>query len=1490
MIRIKIISIVFLALLGFNAKGQSTKSFSTDPSAFLSELKIFLVETDKKEGEKLIETFTPLWGSGRFSQSQQKDIIKTGNAMLKKRMKAFPDFKNYINSLISFAQSDQSSQSFDAWQASIDKLLALPARHFSNYINVCNFLFQDRSLYVSPSTRWYTPDGSYSFGFDSIPKIDFGKMTLICTAKSDSSVIYSTAGSLYPTLNLFIGKGGRVNWIRAGFDEQTVRADLNDYKIDVSGSDWSADSVVFVNSVYFNKPLIGTYRDKILANVTPDKATYPRFESHDLNLVIKNIVPDLDYSGGFSMVGNKMVGSGNDDENAKLLIKREGKPFLLAASRGFVVRKERITSDNASVTIFHEQDSIYHPSLSFKYIVQDREVALIRGEDGKSKSPYFNSYHQIDMYFDGLYWKIDDPIINMKMISGEGESKATFESSNYFRKNRFLKLQSLSEVHPLFRIKQYTERRGSPEIYTEDLAKEMKLSVNEVRTMLINLSNQGFVTYDSKNDMAIAKDRLNYYLLANTGKIDYDVLMFESVISAKPNASINLLNFEITMRGLAPIILSDSQNVVIYPGDQEIKMKKNRDFAFTGRVKAGRFDFYGKQFTFDYHNFKINLDNVDSLRLKVESDNPQDVDEYGNRRLVNVRSVLQNINGDLLIDYQGNKSGLHNYPEYPVFNSKKDSYVYYDRKFIQNGVYDKDRFYFHLDPFTIDSLDNFSRAGLRFDGEFVSAGIFPDFRDTLRLQKDLSLGLTRTSGPEGWPAYGGKGQFTNTINLSNAGLHGNGTLDYLTSTSKSDDFLFLPDSMNSSVKLFENRKEIYKGIEFPEVFSPNVYVHWQPYNDVMYVNRKIEDMTMYENQAQLNGNLQLKPSGMTGNGVMSFAASELESKMFKYKSNTFGADTSDFRLTSDNTAALAFTTKNVNSHIDFTRRVGEFKSNGGGSYVSFPLNQYICFIDQFKWFMDQQEIELSSGSSAQVVEDTLSTGLSLTGSEFISVDPRQDSLRFKAPFAKYSLKDYLIKAEQVALVYTADAAVIPDSGKLVIERYAKMRTLENARIVANNTTKYHTIYNAKVNILGRKKYEGSGDYDYVDENRTKHHFHFNNVRVDSTLQTIADGELNDTSGFPLSNHFLFKGSVHLLANKQFLEFSGFTMPNIQCGLIERNWIRFRGEINPDNVSVPVNSPITDTGAKLAAAVAQTSDTTGIYAAFLMPKKRATDLELINASGVLFYNKETNQFRITTAEKRDKPLSPGNYLSLDDASCKVFGEGKISFGADLGQLSMTTVGNLKNDLKTDSTEFDLLMVLDFPFADDALKSMSEFLSTNAMLKPTQDIGRLTFEKGLAEIAGKEKADKMIAELNLYGAFKKIPDELRHTFFFTELKMAWNNDLRAYRSIGQIGVSNMDKTSINRRMNGHIEILRKRSGDSFTIYLEPENGTWYYFSYSRGLMQAISSSSVFNEAIEKLKPEKRVSKVKDKPDFEYILSTDRAVRNFLKKLSPADQSEN
>ena len=112
-----------------------------------------------------------------------------------------------------------------------------------------------------------------------------------------------------------------------------------------------------------------------------------------------------------------------------------------------------------------------------------------------------------------------------------------------------------------------------------------------------------------------------------------------------------------------------------------------------------------------------------------------------------------------------------------------------------------------------------------------------------------------------------------------------------------------------------------------------------------------------DKNVSLDGNLILASKGLGGNGNALFLESELYSKDFYFKQDAYGADTSDFKLKSDQEGVLAIQTKNVKSKIDLVKRFGDFISNGKGSYVSFPLNQYICYIAQFKWFIDKQEVE-----------------------------------------------------------------------------------------------------------------------------------------------------------------------------------------------------------------------------------------------------------------------------------------------------------------------------------------------------------------------------------------------------------------------------------------------------------------------------------------------------------------------------------------------------
>jgi hypothetical protein len=110
---------------------------------------------------------------------------------------------------------------------------------------------------------------------------------------------------------------------------------------------------------------------------------------------------------------------------------------------------------------------------------------------------------------------------------------------------------------------------------------------------------------------------------------------------------------------------------------------------------------------------------------------------------VRVKNVLEQVTGTLEIDEPSNKNGLQEvnpdgkmtgrYPQLPKFNSSKESYVYYDKRSTQRGVYVRDKFYYRSDPFqTRFSLDNFTNAGLNFAGTLVSGRHLPRHQGTPR--------------------------------------------------------------------------------------------------------------------------------------------------------------------------------------------------------------------------------------------------------------------------------------------------------------------------------------------------------------------------------------------------------------------------------------------------------------------------------------------------------------------------------------------------------------------------------------------------------------------------------------------------------------------------------------------------------------------------------------------------------------------------------------
>jgi len=916
--------------------------------------------------------------------------------------------------------------------------------------------------------------------------------------------------------------------------------------------------------------------------------------------------------------------------------------------------------------------------------------------------------------------------------------------------------------------------------------------------------------------------------------------------------------------------------LVIYPKNQEVILHKNRNFDFAGRIMAGRFEFFGKKFDFDYDRFKLNLDNVDSLRLRVET---SEKDEFGKVQLKKVKTVIENVIGDILIDHPYNKSGVKSLAKYPIFNSVKNSYAYYDKGSILGGVYKRSNFYFQIDPYQVDSLDNFSNEGLVFKGNFASAGIFPDLREELRLQEDYSLGFKRNTGDIGLPIYQEKGKFINAMQLSHKGLRGDGEIQYITASAKSNDFVFYPDSVNAFCKNLNVKAATQGNVEYPDVEAAEVKLHWEPYKPNKFeVAQTKEALSLYSGESKLKGKINIGETGMTGSGLLEFASAEVASKEFRFKREDFKSDTASFAFTArnevnpDGTKEVAIKTDNVKADVSFKNRQGQFKSNSADSYIEFPVNKYIAYMDELRWYMDKDEVDMNSSMNE----------IDLIGSRFVSVRPDQDSITFVAPRAKYALADRTIRTEGVKLIRVADATIYPNEEKINVERNAVITPFTNSRLTANNDLKYHDIYNATIEVIAKRKYKASGDYDFEDALGKIQKITFKSITQDTAGNTVGTGDIEESLKFSFSSEFEFKGKVNLFAPSKFLIFDGGVRISHNCESISKNWLKFKYEIDPGNIMIPVDSfPKSIDNEKLMAGLVLIKDSTHVYPVFMSKKQKIGDQEIINARGFLKFDKSKQEFQITTKEKYVNPELPDDFVTMKQANCDVSGEGRLNFGLDLGQVKLQTFGTASHSIVSDKTNFKAMIAMDFFLAPELWKMIEETIAATTGLQAA-DVTSPDYKKALTGLIGKEPADKLLKDLSATGTIKKFPDELNKAIVFSNVEMKWNTETRSYISEGWVPISNIGKTPVNKVIKGKIEMVKKRGGDILNVYIELESQKWYFFNYTRNIMNVIAGDENFNKVIRELDGKKRALDVPSgQAPYQFMIGIEKRKRDFLER---------
>jgi hypothetical protein len=1280
--------------------------------------------------------------------------------------------------------------------------------------------------------------------------ITFTNVDLVLATRFDTTQLVGTSGSFLFSDNQFVGEGGKFDWSVADMPEVYVK--FNKYAFAVKNPVIVSDKVSLYYPDKIDTPVEGIFNFTSKSHKTADDAQYPRFKSYSDDIKVKNLGENIDYKGGFALAGRHIYSSSINGGNATIKIQHQGKSPFKAISKRFEFNDSLITSDVTYAAIYMDQDSIYHHGVRLLYNKDIRELKLYKDKGGYKNSSFIDSYHQIEMDCDAVSWALDSSKIEFYIINARHQVPATFESKEYYNDGRFERLQGLYNFHPVIMLASYAAKAQSQTFSLYDLAEAYKQNPDQLKSLMANMMNDGFIEYNELTGMIKLREKTSHYFLSQRNKKDFDFMSIKSISAAHTNAVLDLNTQELLINGVERFYLSDSLGVYIEPNNKVLRMLDNRNFIFDGKINAGKFLTFGQRFKFDYSNFKVDLDQIDSIIVNldiVKKGSKQNIETATRSKLEN---RTKNTSGVLYINDPKNKSGKKPFPQYPVFDVSSAAYIYFDSKEVLNKAYDQ-RVFFTIPPFKVDSMASNSPSAVVFDGSFNSDDIFPEFEGQLTIQPDKTFGFTHQVPAEGYQLYKGAGKFYGMLSMNGKGLRGKGEIKYLTTTIVSDDFLFYQDSVIASGKSVIVKEGKYENINMPDAVVNNYKMKWYPKEDSLLIyNKPKEPIQLYNNSATLEGRLNLTSRGILGDGLIKTRGVQIYTKHFNFETDRFSGNYADFEVKPDNALKPALLSRNVKFNFNLAGGYADFAPEVEGfASVEFPYAQYKTSISKAVWDINKKVVTMSTPKEADI-----------SSSYFYSTHPDQDSLVFNARDAVYDMEKLSLNISGIPYIKSADAKIIPEGNKVTILEKAKMQPLTNAVIIVDTINGYHRLTNGNIKIKSRKEYLGDALYQYAMAEGDTFAIRFDNFTFTTEearrkneapiMHTVSGGTIDESKPLEISPGVLYKGNVTMHATKKTLDFDGEVKLDVKNEKLASGWLRYENKSDNPEFVLNMKEARTKEGIPLVSGIHVETGSGKMYYTFVSEKKIDTDKDVFIADGQLSYNKESRMFRLGNPDKIKGKSYEGNIFSYNDSLSTISYEGKLNFATSDNNVSFTSSGSGTSRLDTNTYSFNVLMAMDLGLPAQAMEAMGKVLTERItaignVTEANDDKVSLLYK--IADIAGNKVAedyDKM--SQTEYVSLSRMSPVFARGIVLSDVNLKWSDKHNAWYSVGRLGLANVNKHDQNAKVDGFVEIKKTYGGEVVTVYIEASPETWYFFTYDdQKRLSALSSEADFNQVV-------------------------------------------
>ena len=1554
MMRKHLLVLVVALFATFGAARAQQPFFPTEKNAFADKLSAFLnsstSKTDRNEAIAVMNGFQGVLNS-YYTDNEVATIMQLCELFhAKGGGKSYANIFHFVEILQAVPTAGLTHTDVSNWLTYTDLKAKKSMNGMDKYLASCRSVFVDKVLSAKGNSKWLLRDVLWSFpSAERFELVVDG--SLVLASLKDESVISNTKGVYHIESNQWEGQGGRADWSRFQIPPEQLTVVMPDYyAIDLNRSEYSIDSVTFVDKRHFSEPMLGRFEDKVQVNTPSERTMYPKVFSYRSDYEIKDIFDNVHFKGGIGIMGNQIEVFGGQRRPASFHFVQGGKLRMKVASSRFLMpTEESLIADHVAMRLYLDdtidgrigQDSLYHNDLGFRYDNGKRNVLAFRSEKGYGDAPIHDNFHGLDVFVEAMYWNIDANTVDFRRMEGVNpNSEADVLSVNYFRMDDFKKLQGLDGTHPMIRLEQFLAGFDNVErqvrFHAGDWASFLKFPMEQVLSLVLRLRADGYVDYDSETKWVTVLPRFFDMIESYRDNIDYDVIKLHSVTANRqPNLRLDLNTNDLLVYGIVTQIegingtavsLSDKKRVVIVPDNARLVFKKDRNFSFSGGILAGMFEFFTKDSRFSYKDFTIDMKKVDSLRFYA----------LDGKQVVPVDGTIEKLQGRLMIDRGDNKSSRDETPEYPIFHSDARAFKFY--RHINSGVFhpgpvdsvataqDLDgKFYFHLHPFVVDSLNDLTMRKVRFDGELVSGGIFPVFEEPLVVMDDYSLGFTHDIGEsaaDSYPMFAEKGRFHRQVHLSESGFWGNGQLDYQTAEFQAEQFMFYPDSVTAVTNAFKMAPRA-DGTLFPMANATALNLKWDVNKPELTTETIGSPICMYEN-TYFSGRSSLSPEGYTAQGRLKFGLTEFDSSHYTFDSRTFVADSTDFVLYSADSTTIAFSATNYRANVDLDSQKVKYDYLDDNSALDFPMNRFVCSLKEAEWDMATNNLHVYNpvetfGDYATATTREELLAVHNNASKFVSLVPEHDSLQFYSMSAEYDMTNYVIHAHDVKIIRVADAAVFPYMHDVDINAESELEPVRG-ELLADTLNGYHLFKDAVVNIHSRYDYDAQGIWDYTNAEGTS-----TPVKMDTIMpidgMTHGFAQIAGTDEFRLSTQFGFQGRLTLKSTEQFghydgqfamlafeeqevfeplettidsaLLIEGEAMPadsadmktrsetdgSIQDSIAALNqWFAAATTIDPGAIRIPVDMErIREADPRMTNGLyyEQAIDG-GYFASFLTPKEdRNETADASETNGLLCFDHDSLRFVVTDTARYD------THLVIDGRGI-IRGQGSFGLGFDANLTGFVIHGDY-TQYPNDSLTISGLNVFDAPVFDDkVMEAMAEVYAyaegESIDLTTTQYLHYFRSENDEALTEERRKS------IELEGYPKMEPTDFYcNTIVIPDLKMVWNNQLRAFVSVGKIGLGSFGKNVVNKYVDGYV-VFDRRLGNITYFFQYDMFMTYINYNCGDGQMHVHATYGDINQRIYDTKEKSRMA-TKDGKRFQYVAVPYESMLDFLNRLRHA-----